>query len=266
MKSSLISTAIGSLFQQADGTAASVAPAATQPAVKPPPPAAPYAGVIMSPAKFHFKKNELGEKRPTVELFVPLPSWDGVVAALNNTTAVTDKDGKEVKTKNADGSEVTVTIGAKVKDLILDLLSGSIIGAARDQVSDEKAPVNKQEELKMEALKLEAIALIPPSERRGGGISKETWADFFKDYVAVMPEKTGKKAEQVENAAKLFVARLQPVKTQKKILSFLKDQINLWFTSTSTDSQEEFAEVYEFLTGKIDEFMKRDEAELLANL
>src|SRR4051812_38816776 len=75
------------------GSAAVESPANIQQKV--PAPAAPFPGVSMQPTKFHFKKNELGEKRPTVELFLPTPQWDGVVTALNDTTAVKDKEGKE---------------------------------------------------------------------------------------------------------------------------------------------------------------------------
>lgn len=239
-----------------EGTAAVSGTAVAQPAVAPaapvkaPPPAAPFPGVEMKEVKYHFKKDELGNKRPTVGLYVPTPTWDGLNAALSDET----KDEKGV------------TVGTKVKNLILEMLGNLAADHVRLQVNDEKSPVNKQEELDTSKLSLAFIASIPPSERRGGGISKETWADFFKDYLAVMPEKTGKKPEQVENAAKLFVARLQPVKTQKKILAFLQDMLNLWYTSTTDDSREEFAEVKEFLDGKIAEFLKRDEAELLANL
>lgn len=197
----------------------------------------PIPGTILKSEKFHFKKDDLGVKRPTVELALPVPTEDGIQLML--------KDDKQ-------------------KNFLLEVLAEVVKDYARLQVGDENNPVNKQEELDISKLTMEYIANIPPAERRGGGISKETWAEFFKDYLDVMPSVTGKKKEQVENAAKLFVARLQPVKTQKKILSFLKDQLSLWFTNTQ--AAEEYSEVYEFLAGKIEDLLKRDEAELLANL
>lgn len=269
MKLRILSGVIGGLFNEASAAVATTgaAPAANGTAAveKQPIPASPIPGTIFRPTKFHFKKDELGNKRPTVELLLPVPTWEGFAALATSEEVVKDKEGKEV-TRKVDGKDVPVTLGEKVRDLVMELLADQVAGAAREQVSDEKAPVNKQEELKLDALTLAYIACLPPAERRGGGISKETWEGFFKSYMAVMPEKTGKSKEQVENAAKLFVARLQPVKTQKKILAFLKDQLNLYFTSAGTEAQEEFAEVYEFLGQKIDEFSKRDEAELLANL
>jgi hypothetical protein len=276
MKLKLMNAVLAGVFAEAGGAAAvetaGAAPAtptpvgtngATPPAKKEIPPS-PIAGTIFKPTKYHFKKDEVGEKRPTVDLLIPVPTMEGFITAMQDETRA------KVKVKNEKGEEVEVddklTNGEKVQNLVLELLTDLVATHGRLQVTDEKNPVNKQEELDLNKLTLAFIANIPPSERRGGGISKETWADFFKDYVEVMLEKTGKKKEQVENAAKLLVSRLQPVKTQKKILAFLKDQLNLWFSSTTPDSQEEFAEVQEFLTGKIEEFMKRDEAELLANL
>jgi hypothetical protein len=228
-------------------------------------PVSPIPGTIFRPTKYHFKKDDLGQKRPTVELFIPVPTWDGF-AALASSADVVKNDKGEVVTQKVDGKDVPVTIGEKVRSLVLEMLADAAAGQGREQVGDEKNPVNKQEELNLSKLTLAYIACLPPAERRGGGISKETWEGFFKNYLEVMPAATGKKKEQVENAGKLFVARLQPVKTQKKILAFLKEQLNLWFTSAGTEAQEEFAEVYEFLGQKIDEFSKRDEAELLANL
>jgi len=197
----------------------------------------PIVGTILQPNKFHFKKDELGVKRPTVELALPVPTVETVTSMLADE---------------------------KQRNYLLSVLADQVYLQARQQIGNEQNPVNKQDELDLSKLTMEFIASIPPSERRGGGISKETWTDFFKDYTEVMPSVTGKNKEQVENAGKLFVARLQPVKTQKKILAFLQSQLALWFTNTQAG--EDFAEVYEFLTGKIEDFLKRDEAELLQNL
>lgn len=221
--------------QQTSGTEGTTPAAPAAPVMQP----SPIPGTVLKSTKFHFKKDELGVKRATVELAVPL------ITDYTQAKAKADAD-------------------LKVQALIVELLNGVIVGQTRDQVSDEKNPVNKQEELDLNKLTIEAIAALPPAERKGGGISKEVWKDFFADYVEIMTAVTGKKKEQVENAAKLFVARLQPVKTQKKILEFLGTQLAAWYTASQ--NQEDFSEVYEFLEGKIKEFMSRDEASLLANL
>jgi hypothetical protein len=200
-------------------------------------PPSPIPGTVFRPKKFFFKKDEVGEKRPNVDLILPYPTEDRVLEMF--------KDDKQ-------------------RMILMDLINDLINDHAKLQVGDEKNPVNKQEELDITKLDLAFIASIPPGERRGGGIGKETWETFFADYVEIMPAITGKAKDNVENAAKLLVARLQPVKTQKKILDFLGGQLSLWFSKTQ--QAEELAEVYEFLSEKIKTLMAADEAALLANL
>lgn len=192
---------------------------------------------VMVPQKFSFKKDELGNKRDTVELQLPKPTYDGILAALEDE---------------------------KQSQFIIDCVFAETIGQARAQVGDDVKPVNKQEELDISKLTIEAIANLPPSERKGAGISKETWKQFADDYVAIMPALQGKSIENVTNAAKIFVARMQPCKTNKPVLSRLKDYLNLYFTKTGI--QEEVQEVYTFLNEKIETFLKLDEATLLQNL
>ena len=127
----------------------------------------------------------------------------------------------------------------KQTEYLLEVLAEQAYKAARDQVGDDAKPVNKQEEL-------------------------EVWEAFSEDYIAVMPAITSKSAEQVGNACKLLIAKFQPVKTNKKVIEFLKGQLALWFSSST--NAEEFQECYEFLDAKADTLLKADEAALLANL
>lgn len=187
--------------------------------------------------KFHFKKDKLGNKRPTIALAIPKPTLDGVINGL--------------------GDE-------KIRDFILEILEEVVYKAARDQVGDDNKPVNKQEELDSSRLTLQFLANMPKAERTGGGISKETWEEFGADYAAVMPSRTNFSTEQIANAVKIFVGRFQPVKTQKKIITFLKGQLALWFANTP--NQEDFQEVYDFLDQKAETLLAADEASLLANL
>lgn len=235
LKRALLATAVFAALQHPDDSGG--AAAAPTPEIKPALPPSPIPGTVLKSKKFFFKKNELGEKRANVEIALPYPTEDAVKAMFADE---------------------------KQKAVLLDLVAGLIDAHAKEQVGDEKNPVNKQEELDWNKLTLQYIANIPPSERRGGGISKETWETFFSDYLEIMPAATGKKKDNVENAAKIFVARLQPVKTQKKILAFLEGQLALWFTNSQ--QQEELGEVYEFLSDKIKTLLAADEGALLQNL
>lgn len=186
---------------------------------------------------YHFKKNkELGIKRPSVTLQIPQVTPSLIVSILET--------------------------GGKELDLLCEVMNDTLINIGREQVN-EKENIT-QETLDLTKINWKAIAELPPAARRGGGIPKETWEAFQADYIETMPSITGKNLEQVTNAAKLFVARLQPVKTNKLFLDKLQEQLNLWFNGSK--DAEDFADLYEFLANKITELLKKDDAELLANI
>lgn len=186
---------------------------------------------------FHFKKDkELGIKRPTVKLQIPQATPNLVVQILGT--------------------------GGKELDLLLEAMDGVLTGVAREQVNANEGIT--QETLDVAAINWKAISELPPAARRGGGIPKETWEEFQKDYVEVMPAATSKTLEQVTNAAKLFVAKLQPVKTNKLFLKKLQEQLAIYINSTP--NLEDYAECVEFLDNKMTELLKKDDAELLANI
>lgn len=191
----------------------------------------------MQEFNFAFRKDDLGEKRPSIRLNLPVPTADGIAAALS--------DEKQMQ-------------------FILDVVAAEIQKAARTQVADETKPVNSQEELDLNKLTLDFIANMPKAERTGGGISKETWEAFGKDYMAIMPGILGKEEEKVQNAVTLYIKKFQPVKTNKAVLKQLKGYLALW--ASSTQALEEFGDCFEFLDNKIDSLLTADETALLANL
>lgn len=188
--------------------------------------------------KFNFKKDkELGTKRPSVELTIPVPTIDGVVDILTRGVE------KEV-------------------NLLMDAIRSVVVDQARQQVNDKEDIT--QDSLNLDSLTWEAIANMPPAARRGGGIAKEQWEEFGKDYATVMPAVTGKTAEQIGNAVKILLAKFQPIKTNKKVLSFFQEQIALY--AANTPNAEDYQENIEFLNNKVEELLKADEASLLQNL
>lgn len=194
--------------------------------------------VEVKEVKFNFKKDkELGTKRPSVELGIPVPTVDGVVDIL------TRGEEKEVA-------------------LLMDAIHGVVVDQARQQVNDKEDIT--QENLDMDKLTWTAIANLPPAARRGGGIAKEQWEEFGKDYGAVMPAVTGKTAEQIGNAVKILLAKFQPIKTNKPVLKFFKEQLALYIANTP--NLEEYQENVDFLNNKVDELLQADEAALLNNL
>jgi hypothetical protein len=203
--------------------------------------------------KFHFKKDELGNKRETVNLKFGVPTDAAVIDILTRAAATYPDDEAGKKAKEAAKKEL---------ELLLSVMEDVVVIQAREQVnSDVKIT---QETLKANELSWAYIANLPPSDRRGGGISKETWEAFTKDYLAVVPSVTGKSVDQVGNAAKLLVGRFQECKFKKEVVTFLKSQLGQWFAATT--NAEEFADVFEFLNNKADAIIKGHDVDLSANL
>jgi hypothetical protein len=190
-------------------------------------------------AKFHFKKttDEAGNeyKRPTVELKLPVPSVEGIMDILT-------KEGNE-----------------KELELLRDAVNDVIFQRARELVN-EKEDIS-QENFPFDQVTWEAIANLPKAERRGGGISKETWEEFAKDYIAVMPGATGKAVDKVSLAAKVFLNKFNAVKTDKKVLALLKAQLGVYITASP--KAEEFVDCVEFLDKKAQTLIEADSSNLL---
>lgn len=201
----------------------------------------PNSGVIVVEKKFGFRetKDELGQirKRAPIVVGMPVPTLEGLLTELEDP---------------------------KVQEYVLSSLADNVKAAIRAQIDDEDAWTKAGEKLDLTKLTLKFLANVPPAERRGGGIAKELWSAFSEDYIAVMVPATGKDAEKVGKAAQLFVAKLQPVKTNKKVLAFLKEQLDLY--TVSTKNAEDYEEVIEFLNNKIKTFLEADDAVMLDNL
>lgn len=216
--------------------------------------------VAKKEVKFTFKKDELGNKRPTVSLSIPYPTLSGVAAILNaRLHPVPD----EAVDKEAHDAAVKVNTAIQnQKDLLLEAMENIVYIQAREQVNAN--PEITDETLDTSKLTWEFISNIPPKERRGAGIPKEVWEAFTADYISIMPGLIGRDVEKVTNAATIFAKRYQPVKTVKAVISQLKSYLDIWFANSS--NAEELLEVYDVLTKKAEELLAADEAKLLDNI
>jgi len=175
-------------------------------------------------------------KRPTVQLALPVPSVEGLVAIF-------EKGGKEL-------------------DLLLEATANIVLDRARDIVNENEEI--SQDNFPLDQVTWESIANMPVTTRRGAGIPKEVWEDFSADYVEVMPAVTGKSKEQQEKVAVILRAKLQPVKTNKKVLKVITERLDL-YVNTSPNA-EQYMECVKFLQQKADTFMKSGEEDLMNNL
>lgn len=189
--------------------------------------------------RFRTKKDEesgIETQRPAVELVLHKPSVEGIVAILQN--------------------------GGKPLELLLEACEGIVTSTARDIVEENEDIT--QENFPLDKITWEAIANMPKAERRGGGISKETWEEMAKDYIEVMPGVTGKSIEQVTRATKIYANKFALVKSNKPVLKKLLEQLGIYINNTPRG--EEFVEPVKFLIEKANTLLTQDDSKLLENL
>lgn len=197
--------------------------------------------VDIKETNFHFRKvtdekTKIVTKRPTVSLPIPVPSAEGIVEIFNG--------------------------GGKGLELLMEAVAAVVMDQAREYIN-EHDPVNEAN-FPFERMSWEFIANLPKAERRGGGISKEVWEEFGKDYIEVMPAVTGKTAAQVELAAKVFVMKFAGATTNKPVLKVLQGQLAMY--AANTTQGEQFAQCIEFLSDKLEKLLSTDETNLLLAL
>lgn len=200
--------------------------------------------VTVRDTKFNFKKTKDKDTgveliREPVVLAVPYPSVNGVLKILED--------------------------GGKGLELLLEAMETVVNSAARDILSDgQEGMTLNAATFPVDKLAWEVIANIPKTQRRGGGIPKETWEEFGTDYLEVMPTATGKTVEQIATASKILQSKLAGVKTNAPVLELLVGQLAIYMEHSpkATDYQE----CVEFLLAKAETFLNVSPEELLANL
>lgn len=182
---------------------------------------------------FHFKKDKLGNKRASVELKLPVPSIEGIVAIVNG-------GGKE-----------------------LDLLQDAIYDVIRAQAAGIVSDTEKISQATFDQAKVlwSFIANMPKADRSSSSISTEVWEAFAKDYIEVMPGVTAKSVEAITNATVVYLKKFSIVKTNKEVLGKLKDQLALYMEHSA--NAEQFTEILELLVSKADAYLGANDVELL---
>lgn len=199
--------------------------------------------VDLKESSFFFKKVKLeddngkptGEeyKRPTIDLPIPVPSLEGVVEILKDSST-------------------------KAYALVFEALYNIVADRARDLLNENQNFT--ADNFPIEELVFSTIAELPKAERRGGGIAEEVWKDFHDEYVAIMAVSANKPQAAVDRAAKLFLGKLNACKYNKPVLGKLRTQLAIFLESTKR--AEDFAKCVEFLDTKIDTLLKADDSKL----
>lgn len=183
------------------------------------------ATVVMQEVTLNFRKDALGFKRPPIAFKVPRPSIEGLVNII-------EKGGAELELVF---DSMLATQQAQLRALVNELIE------AGANVTADVIDIAK--------LSWEYLASMPAKERASSVPTKELFDAFVVDYVAVMPEATGKPVEKVKLAAKIFSGKLAAVKTNKAMLAILQGQLDIWFEKT--EKAEDLQEVYSYLAGKM---------------
>lgn len=196
-------------------------------------------------ASYHFKKEKIkdekgqkigeGKKHPTIKAVIPVP--------------------------NAEGLLNIVAAGGKELELLQDLVTEAVtergrqlINAWREANPDKEVP---QSVIDASQLSWSVIANLPKAERRGLGISDEDWEEFFTEYRNVMPLATGKDLDRIERHVAIYKKKFSTVRNDKKALGVLRDNLNLF--ASSTPSMEDVENVYEYLSKRVDTLLAEDE-------
>jgi hypothetical protein len=192
--------------------------------------------------KFRFKKDKLENQRPSIEVKLAVPSFDGIVSILSNA-----------KTEE----------GKKEYDLLLDAMYEVIRSGALEKISNDEKLTS--ENFPFGEVTWKAIANQDRADRRASSIPVELWNEFATDYISIMPALTNKSPEAVTNATIVYLKKFSQVKQDKKSLEKLKEQLAIY--TQNTKRGEDFVEILDLLQRKVDVYLKADDVEqLIANL
>jgi hypothetical protein len=183
------------------------------------------------------------EKRPNFEANVKLITLHGIIQYINKG----DPKVLELIVDSVREPQLT-----QLRSMInAHIEANPAIDSLNDFVLDE------------DKLGLEYLSTLDKATRTGGGIAKEIWEAFAKDYEETMVA-LGSEVEKVKLAAKFLGAKFQPVKSNKVALAKLRNLLGTWFQNTS--AKEEFQACFEFLDKKAEELLNVNEADLADNL
>lgn len=176
-------------------------------------------------------------KRESIKLHIPVPAWEEVIAMIEAGTA---QEATETAKNN------------------LQLLSDAMFAVTYEQavsLAKENTSLTSAN-FPFEELDWEKIANAPEAERKSRGISKEEWADFADDYMASMPAITGKEEDRVKRAVAVFILKFAPIKSDKKSISVLRDQLVVYAEQAPNASN--YFKVIEFLLKKADALVEAE--------
>jgi hypothetical protein len=176
-------------------------------------------------------------KRDSIKLHIPVPSVSDILEMIDAANA-------------PDASEVAKNNLQLLQDALFAVIYEQAVSLAKENVSLTGA------NFPFEELDWEKIANQPEAERKSRGISKDEWADFADDYLASMPALTGKTEDRVKRAAAVFLLKFAPIKSDKKSIAVLRDQLVVY--AEQAPQAANYYKVIEFLLKKADALIEAE--------
>lgn len=176
-------------------------------------------------------------KRESIKIHIPVPTWEEVIGLIEAGTA-------------AEATDVAKNNLQMLQDAMFNVIYAQAADLAKDNADLTSANFPLSE------LDWEKIANAPEAERKSRGISKEEWADFAEDYLTAMQAITGKDEKRVANAVAAMVEKFVKVKSDKKIVAILRDQLVVY--AEQAPNAANFYKVIEFLLKKADALLEAE--------
>jgi len=185
--------------------------------------------VTLVTSDFHFRTKD-GYKRPSVSVEHSAPTVEGIIEALTGEDAV-------------------------LRAMIVDTVQGIVVDQVRNHVLNDKDFGAEQVAALEEQgkLSLAYVAHIPKADRNV--LSKDDLEVFAVDYIAVMPELTGKDVARVQAAASLFVERFKRAAGDNDVLTVLQSQLAAFVDGVSPEVLERNERVCTWAAAKLEELL-----------
>lgn len=180
-------------------------------------------------SEFHFRTKN-GYKRPTVAVEYDAPDAQGIKELLESD------DQKVVQL---------------VTDTVQDLLKNHIRSFVDNDLDFDQTKLD--ELVEAGKVSIPHIAHIPKADRNV--LSKDDLEQFAQDYIAVMPEVTGKSEDRVKAAATLFVERFKRAAGDNDVLKVLQDQLGVFVENAPEEVVERNERVITWASGKLEELL-----------
>ena len=176
-------------------------------------------------------------KRESIKLHVPVPSLEDIIELIDAGTA----EG---------ASDVAKNNLQLLQDAMFNVVYDQAVSIAKENTSLTSA------NFPFEEIDWEKIANAPEAERKSRGITKEEWADFADDYISAMPAITGKEPTRIQRAAAVFLLKFAPIKSDKKSIAVLRDQLAVY--AESAPQAANYYKVIEFLLKKAEALIEAE--------